>query len=237
MKIKPEHIAIIMDGNGRWAKNLNKTRRYGHQQGASSAKNIVKEASSIGVKYLTLYAFSTENWGRPSKEVELLMRLFLETLEKEIDELNENNVRIRFIGDRKNLKDKLITKINNAESITKNNNGLKLYVALAYGAKWDIVNAVTNIFHELEKGMLTKEDIDEITFSKFLQLKDAPDPDLLVRTGGEKRISNFLLWNIAYSELYFCDCLWPDFDKNEFERALEFFASRKRRFGVSTKSC
>ena len=231
--IKPVHIAIIMDGNGRWASNKKKSRRYGHKKGASTAKNIVKIAGSNEIKYLTLYAFSTENWGRPTKEVTLLMSLFIETLENEIDELNSNNVKIRFIGDRENLSKKLQDKMENAEKITIDNTGLNLYVALAYGARWDILNAIKGIVTRVKENQLDESKIDENTLSSHLQLGDIPDPDLLIRTGGEKRISNFLLWNIAYTELFFCDCLWPEFNKKEFFNALNFYSKRKRRFGSS----
>ena len=231
--IKPVHIAIIMDGNGRWASNKKKSRRYGHKKGASTAKNIVKIAGSNEIKYLTLYAFSTENWGRPTKEVRLLMSLFIETLENEIDELNSNNVRIRFIGDRENLSKKLQDKMENAEKITLDNTGLNLYVALAYGARWDILNAIKDIVIRVKENQLDESKIDENTLSSHLQLGDIPDPDLLIRTGGEKRISNFLLWNIAYTELFFCDCLWPEFNEKEFFNALNFYSKRKRRFESS----
>ena len=231
--IKPDHIAIIMDGNGRWASNKKKSRRYGHKKGASTAKNIVKIAGSNEIKYLTLYAFSTENWGRPTKEVRLLMSLFIETLENEIDELNSNNVSIRFIGDRENLSKKLRDKMKNAEKITLDNTGLNLYVALAYGARWDILNAIKGIVTKVKENHLDESKIDENTLSSHLQLGDIPDPDLLIRTGGEKRISNFLLWNIAYTELFFCDCLWPEFNEKEFFNALNFYSKRKRRFGSS----
>ena len=231
--IKPVHIAIIMDGNGRWASNKKKSRRYGHKKGASTAKNIVKIAGSNEIKYLTLYAFSTENWGRPTKEVTLLMSLFIETLENEIDELNSNNVKIRFIGDRENLSKKLQDKMENAEKITIDNTGLNLYVALAYGARWDILNAIKGIVTRVKENQLDESKIDENILSSHLQLGDIPDPDLLIRTGGEKRISNFLLWNIAYTELFFCDCLWPEFNEKEFFNALNFYSKRKRRFGSS----
>ena len=231
--IKPDHIAIIMDGNGRWASNQKKSRRYGHKKGASTAKDIVKIAGSNKIKYLTLYAFSTENWGRPTKEVRLLMSLFIETLENEIDELNSNNVSIRFIGDRENLSKKLQDKMENAEKITSDNTGLNLYVALAYGARWDILNAIKGIVSRVKENQLDESKIDENILSSHLQLGNIPDPDLLIRTGGEKRISNFLLWNIAYTELFFCDCLWPEFNEKEFSDALSFYSKRKRRFGSS----
>lgn len=229
--MKPNHIAIIMDGNGRWAKNHNKSRKLGHKRGATTARDIVRFIGSMEIEYLTLYAFSTENWGRPLKEVNLLMALFIETLDTEIRELNSNNVKIRFIGDRSNLKESLINKIDKAELLTKNNQGLYLTVAMAYGGRWDIVNALKLIQDKIDSNELNLADLDESRFSSFLQLGSIPDPDLLVRTGGETRISNFLLWNIAYTELYFCETLWPDFDSGDLELALEFYAQRKRRYG------
>jgi len=231
--MKPNHIAIIMDGNGRWARNQNKSRLFGHKSGAICARDIVRHAGTQEIKYLTLYAFSTENWGRPSKEIELLMNLFIETLDNEIDELDNNDVRIRFIGKRKELKRSLISKIEKAELRTQNNQGLNLFVALAYGARWDIVNAARTLLDNIQNGEIKQKDIDQDLFSSFLQLGGIPDPDLLIRTGGEKRVSNFLLWNIAYSELFFCDCLWPDFTSNDLDKAIEFFCTRQRRYGLS----
>jgi len=231
--MKPNHIAIIMDGNGRWARHQNKDRRFGHKSGALCARDIVRYAGSQGIKYLTLYAFSTENWGRPPKEIELLMNLFIETLGSELDELDANNVRIRFIGKRESLKRSLVSKINKAELRTRNNQGLNLFVALAYGARWDIVNATRKLVNKIQDGEISKKDINQDLFSSFLQLGNTPDPDLLIRTGGEKRISNFLLWNIAYSEIFFCDCLWPDFRNSDLDQAIEFFRQRQRRYGAS----
>ena len=231
--MKPNHIAIIMDGNGRWARHRNKSRRFGHKYGAICARDIVRYVGSQEIKYLTLYAFSTENWGRPSKEIELLMNLFIETLENEIDELDSNNVRIKVIGERGGLNKSLINRIERAELRTQDNQGLNLFVALAYGARWDIVNATRTLLDKIQKNEINQKDIDQDLFSSFLQLGGIPDPDLLIRTGGEKRISNFLLWNIAYSELFFCYCLWPDFKSSDLDKAIEFFSTRQRRFGVT----
>lgn len=229
--MKPNHIAIIMDGNGRWAENCGKGRKFGHQKGAKSAREVVRYIGSLGIEYLTLYAFSTENWGRPIKEVNLLMSLFIETLDLEISDLNDNNVKIKFIGDRSSLKDSLVKKIEKAEILTTTNQGLKLSVALAYGGRWDIINAAKNILKKIKKSEVNPSDLDEKLFSSSLQLGDIPDPDLLIRTGGERRISNFLLWNIAYTELYFDDVLWPEFSKNNLDQAIEFYKERKRRYG------
>jgi len=229
--MKPNHIAIIMDGNGRWAKGHDKSRKFGHKRGTKSAQEIVRYTGTLGIKYLTLYAFSTENWGRPLKEVNLLMALFIETLDSEIKDLNDNNVRIFFIGDRSNLKNSLIEKIDKAELLTKNNQGLNLTVALAYGGRWDIINATKIILNKIHSKELKISDIDEDKLSSFMQLGGHPDPDLLIRTGGERRISNFLLWNIAYTEIYFCESLWPDFNNADLDRAIEFYSERKRRYG------
>jgi len=227
--MNPNHIAIIMDGNGRWAENSGKGRKFGHQKGAKSAREVVRYIGSLGIEYLTLYAFSTENWGRPIKEVNLLMSLFIETLELEINDLNNNDVKIKFIGDRTSLKDSLVKKIEKAELLTATNEGLKLSVALAYGGRWDIVNATKIIFNKINELKISLKDVDEKLFSSSLQLEN--DPDLLIRTGGERRISNFLLWNIAYTELYFDDVLWPEYSEKNIDEAIEFYKERKRRFG------
>ena len=218
-----------MDGNGRWAENSGKGRKFGHQKGAKSAREVVRYIGSLGIEYLTLYAFSTENWGRPIKEVNLLMSLFIETLELEINDLNNNDVKIKFIGDRTSLKDSLVKKIEKAELLTATNEGLKLSVALAYGGRWDIVNATKILFNKINELKISLKDVDEKLFSSSLQLEN--DPDLLIRTGGERRISNFLLWNIAYTELYFDDVLWPEYSEKNIDEAIEFYKERKRRFG------
>ena len=227
----PRHVAIIMDGNGRWASSRKKARHSGHRAGVKSVRLSVETAAQRGVEYLTLFAFSSENWARPVDEVGRLMSLFVEALRREVDELHRNNVRLNFVGAREQLNKGLREKITEAEKKTANNNGLRLTVAIAYGGRWDIIEATKAIARRVESGSLTVDAIDEAEFVKGLQLADVPDPDLLIRTGGETRISNFLLWNLAYAELWFTDVLWPEFDANEFDNALAYFASRQRRFG------
>lgn len=220
-----------MDGNGRWARARNKPRHAGHRAGVRSVRSTVEAAAERGVECLTLFAFSSENWRRPEEEVSNLMSLFVEALRREVDELHRNNVRLRFIGAREQLKPGLIRKISAAEAKTAGNSGLELYVAVAYGGRWDIVEAAKKLATEVANGSRSVSDIDESAFVERLQLAGAPDVDLLIRTGGEERISNFLLWSLAYAELYFTDVLWPDFDKDEFDKALAFFAGKQRRYG------
>ncbi len=227
----PHHVAIIMDGNGRWAKARSQARHAGHRAGVKSVRETVESAAKRGVKYLTLFAFSSENWQRPQDEVSRLMSLFLEALQREVDDLHRNNVRLRFVGARAQLKPKLQRKIEAAERQTSQNNGLTLIVAVAYGGRWDIVNAARRLATKVTGGELSIEDIGDDAFARELALSGVPDPDLLIRTGGEQRISNFLLWNLAYSELYFCDCLWPDFREREFDEAMIFYGMRQRRYG------
>jgi undecaprenyl diphosphate synthase len=227
----PHHVAIIMDGNGRWAKARSQARHAGHRAGVKSVRETVESAAKRGVKYLTLFAFSSENWQRPQDEVSRLMSLFLEALQREVDDLHRNNVRLRFVGARAQLKPKLQRKIEAAEQQTSQNNGLTLIVAVAYGGRWDIVNAARRLATKVAGGELSIEDIGDDAFARELALSGVPDPDLLIRTGGEQRISNFLLWNLAYSELYFCDCLWPDFREREFDEAMIFYGMRQRRYG------
>ncbi|MCH8100464.1 MAG: isoprenyl transferase [Proteobacteria bacterium] len=227
----PRHVAIIMDGNGRWASSRKKARHSGHRAGVKSVRLSVETAAQRGVEYLTLFAFSSENWARPVDEVGRLMSLFVEALRREVDELHRNDVRLNFVGAREQLNKGLRDKITEAEKKTANNNGLRLTVAIAYGGRWDIIEATKAIARRVESGSLTADAIDEAEFVKGLQFADVPDPDLLIRTGGETRISNFLLWNLAYAELWFTDVLWPEFDANEFDNALAYFASRQRRFG------
>ncbi len=229
----PKHIAVIMDGNGRWATLRSQPRHAGHRAGAKAVRRTVELAAERGVAYLTLFAFSSENWRRPADEVGSLMSLFLEALQREIDELHRNDVRLRFIGARDQLAGKLVQKIDAAERRTRDNGGLKLTVAVAYGGRWDIVTAARKLAARAADGTLPPAAIDEQIFASELELGTLPDPDLLVRTGGEKRISNFLLWNLAYAELYFCDCLWPDFGEREFDEALLTFARRQRRYGYT----
>ncbi|MCH8278555.1 MAG: isoprenyl transferase [Proteobacteria bacterium] len=227
----PRHVAIIMDGNGRWASSRKKARHSGHRAGVKSVRLSVETAAQRGVEYLTLFAFSSENWARPVDEVGRLMSLFVEALRREVDELHRNDVRLNFVGAREQLNKGLRDKITEAEKKTANNNGLRLTVAIAYGGRWDIIEATKAIARRVESGSLTADAIDEAEFVKGLQFADVPDPDLLIRTGGETRISNFLLWNLAYAELWFTDVLWPEFDASEFDNALAYFASRQRRFG------
>ena len=227
----PTHVAIIMDGNGRWARRRALPRHAGHRAGVGSVRRSVELAAERGVKYLTLFAFSSENWSRPRDEVSKLMGLFVEALQREVDELHRNNVRLKFIGAREQLSAGLIEKIEAAEAQTADNVGLRLQVAVAYGGRWDLVEAARAVAARAADGSLAVEDIDAETFAAGLQLGGMPDPDLLIRTGGEQRISNFLLWNLAYAELFFCETLWPDFGDADFDAALEYFAKRQRRYG------
>ena len=227
----PRHVAIIMDGNGRWASSRKKARHSGHRAGVKSVRLSVETAAQRGVEYLTLFAFSSENWARPVDEVGRLMSLFVEALRREVDELHRNDVRLTFVGAREQLNKGLREKIAAAEKKTANNTGLRLTVAIAYGGRWDIIEAAKAIARKVESGSLSADAVDEAEFAKGLQLANVPDPDLLIRTGGEHRISNFLLWNLAYAELWFTDVLWPEFDADEFDNALAYFASRQRRFG------
>ena len=227
----PVHVAIIMDGNGRWAKQRGLPRTAGHRAGVKSARRLVETIAEMGVEYLTLFAFSSENWRRPREEVVALMTLFSEVLKRETEDLDRNNVRLRFIGDRLSLGKKLGTRIAEAEHRTAHNSGLKLNIAMAYGGRWEIVEAVRSVAEAVQRGELECSDIDESLLSGHLALGDCPDPDLLIRTGGEHRISNFLLWEIAYSEIFFSSTLWPDFADNDVHTALEFYRARQRRYG------
>jgi undecaprenyl diphosphate synthase len=220
-----------MDGNGRWARKRALPRHAGHRSGVTAVRNIVENAAKHGVEYLTLFAFSSENWSRPCEEVSKLMGLFVEALQREVDDLHRNNVRLEFIGAREQLQQRLIDKIAAAEAQTKDNTGLHLIVAVAYGGRWDIVRATRNIASKVAAGELNPADIDDDVISGALALCGLPDPDLLIRTGGEQRISNFLLWNLAYAELWFCDALWPDFGEQQFDDALAFYGQRQRRYG------
>lgn len=227
----PNHVAVIMDGNGRWARKRAMPRHLGHRSGVSAVRKIVEVAAERGVNYLTLFAFSSENWNRPREEVSKLMGLFVEALQREVDELHRNNVRLVFIGARDLLQSKLHDMIAAVESQTRENSGLRLQVAVAYGGRWDIVNATQKLAQKVAAGELQASDIDDASIAQELELSGIPDPDLLIRTGGEQRISNFLLWNLAYAELWFCDTLWPDFDAQKFDEALQFFRRRERRYG------
>ncbi|MEE9334712.1 MAG: polyprenyl diphosphate synthase [Granulosicoccaceae bacterium] len=228
---QPRHVAIIMDGNGRWARQTGKPRAVGHQAGFRNTRNIVEACGRRHLEALTLFAFSSENWRRPAKEVSLLMDLFLRALKSEVGKLNENKVQIRFIGERSAFSKRLQNEMLHAEGLTKNNQGLKLAIAVNYGGRWDIVNATKLIAAQVKLGELQPQDITADTLSNYISLADLPEPDLFIRTGGEKRISNYLLWHLAYTELYFSDVLWPGFDESELDKALAFFGGRERRYG------
>jgi len=227
----PTHVAVIMDGNGRWAESRALPRHAGHRSGVKAVRETVETAAKRGVSHLTLFAFSSENWRRPAEEVSRLMGLFLEALQREVDDLHRNNVRLTFIGAREELQAGLIRKIAGAEEKTRNNTGLNLIVAVAYGGRWDIVTAAKNLAAKVLDQELSVADIDDEKLAAELALAGVPDPDLLIRTGGEQRVSNFLLWNLAYAELWFCDCLWPEFGERQFDEALSFYAGRQRRYG------
>ena len=228
----PQHIAIVMDGNNRWAKSRELPAKSGHRHGAEAAREIVNSCLARDIKYLTLFAFSSENWLRPRQEVQGLMALFLTVLKrKEINQLHKRNVRLQFIGNRSSFSEKLQKNMNEVEELTRNNTGMTVIVAADYGGRWDIANAVSSIVDKVSTGELSKEDIDAELVHQYTSISDYPDPDLCIRTGGEHRISNFLLWQFAYTELYFTDCFWPDFDDAQFQLALDDFAKRQRRYG------
>jgi undecaprenyl diphosphate synthase len=227
----PRHIAIIMDGNGRWAAARGLARPAGHKAGLEPVRMCVKECAQRRIEALTLFAFSSENWTRPAVEVGSLMRLFVEALDREIAQLDSQGVRVRFVGARSSLPAKLQACIQAAEERTRGNTALKLQVAMSYGGRWDIIQAAQRLAGECSSGAMRPEDITEARFGAALALAGLPEADLLIRTGGEQRISNFLLWDLAYAELYFSARLWPDFTVSDLEEALAFFASRERRFG------
>jgi len=231
---KPQHVAIIMDGNGRWARSRGLPRPAGHRASLKVVRRVVEECAQRRIRYLTLFAFSSENWLRPADEVGMLMKLFLDSLVREIANLHENRVRVRFIGDRGALGSELARSMAEAESLTAANPGLGLSVAVAYGGRWDIAHACRSLAADVAAGKLAPADITETQLAARLALAGLPDPDLLIRTGAERRVSNFLLWNLAYAELYFTDVLWPEFSSADFEAALEFFAQRERRFGKTS---
>ena len=231
----PEHVAVIMDGNGRWAKQHNKPRLEGHAKGAVAARQIVEAAAEAGVKYLTLYAFSVENWNRPKDEVSGLMSLLLKSLAEQFDDLIKNNVRLLTIGDSSLLPQDVLLQVQQAIARSSSNTGLTVIIALSYGSRQEIVNAVKNILQSYKQNPFDIENFDEEKFSSYLYTKDIPDPELLIRTSGEIRISNFLLWQISYSELYFTDILWPDFTKEDFYKAIANYQHRERRFGKTSE--
>ena len=225
----PRHIAIIMDGNGRWAAERGKERSYGHQAGVETVRRITAECTKLGVEYLTLYTFSTENWNRPSQEVAALMGLVLSSLEDEI--FMKNNVRFRVIGDMARLPKEVQAKLEETMEHTANNSAMTMVVALSYSSRWEITDTMRRLAEEVKNGLLTPEDITEESISRRLATAFMPDPDLLIRTGGELRISNYLLWQIAYTELYFCDTYWPDFYEEDLHKAIASYQRRQRRFG------
>ena len=227
----PKHIAVIMDGNGRWAKQYGKARVFGHKNGVKAVRETTEAAAELGIEYLTLYAFSTENWNRPKLEVNALMHLLVETLHKEIETLNKNNIRLQAIGDLDKLPKKTHKALLAGIENTKNNSRMTLVLALNYSAKWEILNATRSLAAKVKADQLSITDIDESAFTSELSTKGVPDPELLIRTSGENRLSNFLLWQVAYTELYFTDLFWPDFRKQHLYEAIIDYQSRERRFG------
>ncbi len=227
----PRHIAVIMDGNGRWAKGKGAARIFGHRNAIQAVKDITEGCGELGIKYLTLYAFSTENWGRPKEEVEGLMELLVNTLQKEINSLHENQVRLLTIGNISHLPKECQENLIEAREATRNNSGLTLLLALSYSGRWEIVKAVRRIAEKVKLGTIKPEEIDEALFPNYLETAGVPDPELLIRTSGEMRISNFLLWQIAYTELYITDTFWPDFRKEDLYQAICAYQKRERRFG------
>ena len=231
----PRHLAIIMDGNGRWAKGMGRPRALGHEEGAKMVKRIVKSCAEKGIEYLTLFAFSTENWLRPKKEVNTLMRILVKSLRSELQTLVENDIQLRTIGDTKNLPDVVQTELEEVVTQTKSNTRMVLTLALSYGSRQEIANAVQEISAKVKKGLISPSDIDEKLINSHLYTCFMPEVDLLIRTSGEYRLSNFMLWQCAYAELYFTDTYWPDFDAKELDKALASYQKRERRFGKTTE--
>jgi len=231
----PSHIAIIMDGNGRWAQQRGQMRVFGHEHGVESVRQTAEAAAELGIKYLTLYAFSTENWSRPKEEVDALMHLLVVTINGEIKTLNDNQIRLRAIGDLHSLDPKCYSELMEAMDKTSGNTRMDLVLALSYSSHWEILEAAKSIAAKIKNGELTPDQVDKELFASELQTNDIPDPELLIRTSGEHRISNFLLWQIAYSELYFTPTLWPDFRKNDLYEAIIDFQNRERRFGKTSE--
>lgn len=231
LKRLPRHIAVIMDGNGRWAKKKGNPRIFGHKNGVAAVRDTVEAAAELGIDYLTLYAFSTENWSRPRPEIDALMGLLVSTIHKETKTLMENNVRLKTIGDLNALPESVAHNLQSAINKTKKNTGLTLVLALSYSARWEMLNAVRGLAQDIREGKIDPEDVDKDVFEAYLNTSGIPDPELLIRTSGEFRISNFLLWQIAYSELYFTPTLWPDFRREHLYQAIADFQCRERRFG------
>jgi undecaprenyl diphosphate synthase len=231
----PRHLAVIMDGNGRWAKQRHRPRYWGHKKGLEAVSRVVKECTERALEVLTLFAFSSENWRRPPREVDSLMELFANALESEIPRLNQNKVQLRIIGSLDRFAQPLRESIEKAQALTRDNKGLKLVLAVDYSGQWDIIQAVQELIRQLKAGTLPVETMTSDHFAHYLSLSDLPPPDLLIRTGGEYRISNFFLWQLAYTELYFTEILWPDFDEEELNKALLFYSQRERRFGYTSE--
>ncbi len=231
----PRHIAIIMDGNGRWAKQHGKIRTFGHQNGVNAVRDTVEGAAELGIEVLTLYAFSTENWSRPRFEIDALMHLLVQTISKETPTLMENNIRLATIGDKESLPDRVVKNLNKCIEKTAGNTRMTLVLALSYSSRWEITHAVQQIAREVKEGRLTPEEINESIISQHLNTASWPDPELLIRTSGEARISNYLLWQIAYAELYFTQKLWPDFRREDLYEAILDFQNRERRFGKTSE--
>lgn len=229
--ILPRHVAVVMDGNGRWANKRHLPRAAGHKAGVNATRKIVENCAKQGVEALTIFAFSSENWNRPRSEVSNLMSLFVSTITAEVKKLDKKNVRVRFIGDRTRFSDKLQQSIAESEALTRDNTGLQLNIAANYGGRWDIVEACRKLAESVKDGNVAIDEIDEAMFNSYVTLAEMPAPDLFIRTGGEQRISNFLIWQLAYSELYFVDTLWPDFSDEDFAASLDWYAGRQRRFG------
>ena len=231
----PKHIAIIMDGNGRWAKKMGNLRIFGHENGVTSVRETTEAAAELGINYLTLYAFSTENWNRPKEEVDALMNLLVKTIEAETPTLAKNNVKLLTIGDTSRMPKETASRLQQCIEQTANNTGLHLVLALSYSSRWEITEAIRNMVYDGQNGKLTAANIDENTINSYLTTANIPDPELLIRTSGEYRISNFLLWQIAYTELYFTEVLWPDFRKDDLYQAIVNYQSRERRFGKTSE--
>jgi undecaprenyl diphosphate synthase len=231
----PTHIAIIMDGNGRWAKRRGLPRVAGHREGVKSVRDVVEACAQLGVKYLTLFAFSTENWRRPKEEIDTLMKLLIKTLRSETEKLHKNDIKLMAIGDIDSLPKEVRQELKEAMEKTKNNKRMVLNLALSYSGRWEIIEAVKEIARDVKKGKVKIEEIDDKLFSNYLKTAGIPDPDLLIRTSGELRISNFLLWQIAYTELYITDCLWPDFRRKHLYEAIRDYQRRERRFGMTSE--
>lgn len=229
----PQHVAVIMDGNGRWAKAQGKPRVFGHKAGVKSVQQTVSTAAKLGIKALTLFAFSSENWRRPEDEVSVLMELFMTVLNREVKKLHKNNIKFRVIGEKSAFSQRLQDKIKQAEALTENNTGMVLNIAANYGGKWDILQAAKKVAVQVESGSLKSSDIDADLFSEQLEMADLPEVDLLIRTSDERRISNFILWQMAYAEMYFTPEFWPDFGEQGFLKAMAWFVDRERRFGCT----